>query len=193
MRRSRSALIALCCVAAAATAATVRAQDVDPELTAKLMPGEMHKILAKYAGDWEVAVKFRMAPGEEMQDGHAACKAEMVLDGRHLRKVYESEMMGQPFFVHQQVGYDGLRGEFFEFTLESMSTGYTFVTGKMSADKKTITMDGRSPDPVSGKMQDFRVVYKLVSDDEYVVEWWQGASKGEMTNNVVLTHTRKKA
>lgn len=177
-----------------ASAFVVQAQDIDPALMQKLQPGDMHKILAKMAGEWTVAVKFQMGPDQPMQTSSADCKAEMILNGGFLKKNYTSEMMGQPFFVEETVGFDGLRQHFFQMTLESMGTGYMFVTGKLSADKKSIVFTGESPDPLNGgKMTKTKQVYKLVSDDEYVVEWWDTLPDGKEVMTVQLTHKRKKA
>lgn len=187
MKRFRLTLL----VALAAVSFTARAQDMDPEMMSKMMPGEMHQLLAKHAGEWDVFVKFRMMPDQPMQDGKADCKAEMTLDGRFLKKVYKSEMMGQPFTVEETMGYDGMRGHFFEFTTESMSTSYMMVTGKLGEDGKTITMSGEGPDPRTGGTSKMKIVYKLVSDDEYVVEWWEDRGTGSEELTVQLTHKRK--
>ncbi len=179
--------------AVAAISVTASAQEFDPEMMAKLQPGEMHKLLAKMAGNWTVAVKFQMGPDQPMQTSTAECKAEMVLNGGFLKKNYTSEMMGEPFFVEETLGFDGLRQHFFQMTLESMGTGYMFVTGKLGDDKKSIVLTGESPDPMNkGKMTKTRQVYKLISDDEYVVEWYDSVD-GKDVLTVQLTHKRKKA
>jgi hypothetical protein len=189
MRLSRTLLVA----AVAALTSISYGQDLDPEMMAKLQPGEMHKLLAKMAGEWTVAVKFQMGPDQPMQEATAECKATMILNGGFLKKEYTSEMMGQPFYVHETMGFDGLRGHFFQMTLESMGTGYMFVTGKLGDDKKSIVLTGESPDPMNGgKTTKSRMVYKLVSDEEYVVEWYDSVD-GKDAMVVQLTHKRKKS
>jgi hypothetical protein len=179
--------------AVAAISVTAGAQEIDPALMAKLQPGEMHQLLAKMAGEWTVAVKFQMGPDQPMMDATAECRAEMVLGGGFLKKNYTSEMMGQPFYVEETLGYDGLRGHFFQMTIESNATGYLFVTGKLREDKQSIEFAGEAPDPLhGGKVSKTRQVHKFVSDDEYVVEWWDTLPDGKETMTVQLTHKRKK-
>ena len=174
----------------AALSLTASAQDFDPEVMAKMAPGEMHELLAKMEGEWDVAVQFRFGDGP-MQENTAECSAEMRLAGTFLFKEYKSELMGAPFLVHQHLGYDGLREHFWEFTLDTMSTSYQMSTGKISEDKKTITLANEGPDPFSDGTLKTRIVYRLVSDDEYVVEWWEDRGEGEQMS-VRLAHTRKK-
>jgi hypothetical protein len=165
------------------------AQEKAPDLSA---PGEEHKKLDVLVGTWDVATKFVIAPGKE-QEGSATCHAEWIMDGRFLRQDYSSTIAGKPFTVVQYLGFDRLKGKFFELHINCMHTDVMHNEGTISRDGKSITFLGPRIDSATRKEGKVRSVTTFVNKDTFTLEWYFIDADGKEAKVVTLTHKRKKA
>jgi hypothetical protein len=155
-------------------------------------PGPMHKVLGQMEGKWDVTITFKMGDMPE-QTSTATCEAKWLFGGRVLFKEYKSEMMGQPFIVHQYNGYDNMNKFAWEFQIESNNTAAMFNKGDISKDGKVMTLSGRYPNPMhGGKDTGFKSVATFNGADSYTIEWFDLLEKGVEQRTVKLVHTRKK-
>jgi hypothetical protein len=154
-----------------------------------MQPGEHHRALDVYVGDWDVAVTFRMGSGPE-QHVKATCTAKWILDKRYLQSEYSGDMMGMPYHAIQMVGYDNMKQKYFEVMFENLDTGVAHNEG--TGDGKTITCTGEIMES-TGKPSKVRTVRTLKDQDHFNIEWFMVGANGKEVRLVLLEHTRRKA
>lgn len=70
-------------------------------------PGEQHKHLEHFVGDWDVTMKVYMTgPGSGAMESKGTASVKWVLGGRYLLEEYEGSMMGMPYNGMGMTGYD---------------------------------------------------------------------------------------
>ena len=193
--------IALVGGTALVTAAALRPQDkgegappgMDPAMMAKMMelatPGPEHKELAKMAGTWENAYKYRMGPDAPWMEFKGTSESKTLLGGRYIMESLHFEMMGMPMEGLQILGFDKMKGEYTSIWADSMSTWCVTSRGKQGADG-TIEMKGTMVD-VAGE-RPFRMVIRPEGDDLTEVEMYDTIPPAGETQVMTITSRRKK-
>jgi len=184
------ALISSSVVVAPAVDATQQDRDQRPAVKADV-PGPIHQRLNELAGDWDVAIQYKL--GEKLQEGKASCEAKWILDGRFLRQDYKSQFQGKPFHVLQLLGYDNARKKTIEIMMDNLGTGILHNEGSISDDRRVISNVGESLDPTTGKPYKLRTVTTFVTPDRFTLEWFRIDEGGKEQRVVSMTHTRKKS
>ena len=115
-----------------------------------MSPGEMHKELAKLAGDWTFTNKMWMAPGQPPQESTGTMHAETILGGRYVQSVWKGSMMGEPFEGHAIEGYDNVAKQLVSSWVDNMGTGIMLSTGTCEDGGKKCTTTGTFSDPMTG-------------------------------------------
>jgi len=151
---------------------------------------ENHQFLTKYAGDWDVAVTYWMAPGEPPTKSTATFKGEMMLGGRYLMMTFKGFMLGQPFEGIQLVGFDNLEQKYNTLWIDNTSTSF-FIT-KGTRDGKVLSETGSWPDPVTDTDVPVKARTTWISDDEYLYEQWMVRPDGSEHKGMELRSKRKK-
>ena len=157
-----------------------------------MTPGEHHKHMAKMVGEWDVASKMWMGPGEPMETkGTATFTSEF--GGLYIRHHYKSEFMGQSFEGQGLMGYDIYAGEHVSTWHDNMSSGIYMSRGTCNAEDKTMTSMGTMDDPMTGRKDvHFKEVIKTIDDDHFVFSMYELGDDGSETKTMEMTYTRKK-
>lgn len=119
-------------------------------MTKAATPGENHKHLQRYVGDWTYNLKF-MAPGQPAMESTGTMHAEPILGGRYIQSVFKGEFMGQPFEGRSTDGYDNVAKQYVSSWVDNQGTGIMNSTGSCDAGCKVVNMNADMLDPVSGK------------------------------------------
>jgi hypothetical protein len=115
-------------------------------------PGPNHQWLAEAAGEWKGTCTMWMTPGSEPMKSEMTSSIKTVMDGKFTICETKGEMPGMgPFFGHGMYGYDNVSKEFQSTWIDSMGTGMMVGTGKLSADKKTLTWNYTFNCPIAKK------------------------------------------
>jgi len=154
-------------------------------------PGENHKRLEAFVGEWDGTVKHWMDPASTPMESATSVVAKMEMDGRYLYSHYTGEMGGQKFKGHGVVGYNNITKEYEASWLDNMSTGVEASTGKLSADGKEFTFTGMMTDPTAGKKVNYREVMKWTSADSYTQEFFMTGPDGKESKGMEITLQRK--
>ena len=83
-------------------AATGGAQAQSPEgkaWAAFMTPGAAHGYMARFAGRWDIEIRFWHTPGQPPEVSRSRAEYEMILGGRYLLSRYTGTSMGQPLWV----------------------------------------------------------------------------------------------
>lgn len=150
-----------------------QAKAPDPAAMMKAMieaatPGETHKKLARFAGDWDART--------EMFDGSApggikgSCTITSVLGGRFIQIVEKGVMGGQPVESIVFSGYDNVTREHVSCNMSTMGTGIYTAAG--SEKDGVTTLRGLMCDFMSPKKpgRPYRIVITDRSTDHFEVE-----------------------
>jgi hypothetical protein len=132
-----------------------------------------------------------MTPGATPTSSTGTTENKMVLGGRYQESIHKGNMEGMPFEGHSLLGYDNAKKIFQNTWVDNMGTGIMLMEGKWDEATKSITLTGKSYDPMSGKDMEMRQVYKIVDDDHHTLEMYTPAA-GKEFKNMEIRYTRKK-
>ncbi len=153
-------------------------------------PGEHHKHLAPFAGNWTALAKFWMDPAQPPEETSATASFKWILDGRYLQLEYRSEWMGQPFTGQSIMGYDNQKQQYFSTWIDSMNTGLYTSYGTCDATHKAFTFHGDMIDPITDKPKKTRSVYRVLSDAKIQFEWYETGEDGKEMKAMEIVYTR---
>lgn len=177
------------------------AQEKKPEVSevdkkaAELMeqyttPGENHKYLAYFVGEWESLVKYNVEPGAEPITYKQEITVKWILGGRFLHAHIRGNFQGMPYDGFVYTGYNNYKKEFFAIQMSSMSTGYFISTGALDITGKTRTETGVMEDPTAGNIN-VKAVTTLVDRNKYLYDFYMLDDKGKETKIMDVVYTRK--
>ncbi|HXU31574.1 MAG TPA: DUF1579 domain-containing protein [Thermoanaerobaculia bacterium] len=198
----RFPLLALAALLAATPAATAFAADppaekgMDPAMmeamTKAMSPGEHHKLIGKYVGDWTYGLKMYMDPNGPPSESSGTVHSEWMLGGRYVASTWKGTFMGQPFEGHGTDGYDNVAAHYVNSWIDNAGTGIMYMTGTPSADGKSITYGGDMMDPMSGQKTVTKTVITWLSDDSFKNESFYTDATGKLVPSMVIVANRKK-
>lgn len=157
-------------------------------------PGEMHKMLAKYDGNWVGETTMWMEEGGKPMKGTSECSNKMIFGGRYQESHFKGSFMGMPFEGMSIMGYDNGKKKFVSSWADNMGTGIMNAEGEWNASKKTVEYKGKMTDPSRpGKECDVREVYTFTDDNNHTLEMYGPSSKtGKEVKTMEIKFTRKK-
>lgn len=151
---------------------------------------ENHQFLAKYAGDWDVAVTYWTAPGAPPAKSMATFKAASRLGGRYVMMDFNGFMMGQPFAGIWLVGFDNMEQKYNSLWIDNTSTSFFITTG--TREGNLIGESGSWPDPVSGRSLQVKARTTWISDDEFRYEQFMVLADGSEHKGMEFSSKRRK-
>lgn len=157
-----------------------------------MTPGDMHKVLASFEGDWTTDGKMWMDPNGQPMTSTGSASYKMTLGGRYQESSFKGEMMGQQFEGKGMMGYDNFKKQFENTWVDNMGTGIMKTEGKYDAATKTFTMSGNMVDPMTGKQCTIRETLKLVDNDTHVMTMYNSIGGAPEYKTMELTFKRKK-
>jgi hypothetical protein len=111
---------------------SVKGQQTDADMKAwtdYMTPGDFHKLLAKYNGDWDEKINLWMQPGAPPQQYQSIAKNEMLMGGRYQVSKTSGTMMGMPFEGMSILGYDNSKKVFTSTWIDNFGTGIMTLNG----------------------------------------------------------------
>ena len=135
------------------------------------MPGENHKHLGYFVGEWESDVKMIGEPGEEPLASKQRITVKWLLGGRYLRAHIRGDLMGKKYDVLVFTGYDNYNKTAFQIQLSSMDTGYFISSGSFSKDGKIKEETGMMDEP-GGKKTKVRAVTTILDNNRYKYDFY---------------------
>jgi hypothetical protein len=150
-------------------------------------PTAEHQSLKEHAGNWTVACKFYMDPGQPPMECEATETIEMVGDFWTLSR-YEADMMGMPFIGRATLGYEPHNERWVSTWIDSMSPQLFYMTGSQEGDTLTLTGDNWNcmVDAVTG----YRMTDKRISADERIFEMFCTMPDGNEMKMMTHHYTR---
>ncbi|MEJ5960800.1 DUF1579 domain-containing protein [Pedobacter immunditicola] len=137
-----------------------------------MTPGDVHSMIAKSDGIWNADISMWMKPGAPPEKSTTVCENKMILGGRYQQSLHKGTVMGKPFEGMSLLAYDNAKKTFISSWIDNMGTGLMYMEGTWDEATKTINFKGTSVDPATGKDMEIREVFKLVDDNNQIMEMY---------------------
>ena len=154
-------------------------------------PGEEHKVLNAFVGDWKTVSSCRMSPEAPLEKSEGKSEISWILNGRFLEQEFDGEAMGKPFEGKGLIGYDKMRKEYTAVWLDSMGTGIVKATAQYDATTKTISEVGTFACPMTGKLDmTYRSEWKIVDDKHFTYAMFMQDEKGNEFKSMEIAYEK---
>jgi hypothetical protein len=153
-------------------------------------PGEQHKNLNFFVGDWKTQTTMWMEGTETKTEGTA--HMEWAMDGRYVISKHSGSLMGMPFQGMGIDGYDNINSKYFSIWIDNMMTSYMTFDGTASPDGKTFTYKGSMKEP-SGKMVHHKMVSTVTGPDSFKFEMFMSPDNANEEKGMEILYTRVKS
>ncbi|HEX9510261.1 MAG TPA: DUF1579 domain-containing protein [Puia sp.] len=157
---------------------------------AYMTPGPVHKMVAKSDGEWKADLTMWMAPGAAPTTSTASCTNKMILGGRYQESKYTGTFMGMPFEGVGMLAYDNAKKVFVSSWVDNMGTGMMTLEGPWDDNSKSVTLLGKSVDPMTGKDMNVRQVFKIIDDNAQQLDMYMQMN-GQEFKTMEIKLTRK--
>lgn len=165
-----------------------------PEMEAfmkAITPGEPHKHIARYAGDWTYTGKMWMDPSQPPMESTGTMHGEMVLGGRYAQTTWKGSFMGMPFEGRGTNGYENLSKQYVSTWIDNMGTGIMYMTGTCDANGMKCEDKGEMMDPMSGQKTSMRSVMTWTGDNSFKMESYSPGPDGKEVKTMEMVVTKK--
>ncbi len=157
-----------------------------------MTPGDFHKEMAKWDGEWTEEMLLWMTPGGEPQKQTSSCVNKMIMGGRYQTSTHTGNFNGMPFEGVSTTGYDNAKKKFVSTWVDNMGTGIMVMEGLWNDNTKTLEMNGKQTDPSTGKEMDVRETFKVIDDNTHKMEMYMKPAGGAEYKSMEITFKRKK-
>jgi len=172
-----------------------KAPEMDPAMMQAMMqagtPGDPHKRLDAFAGNWDTKISMWMMPGSDPVLSTGTSTNTMTMGGRYLEQHFKGEFGGMPFEGVGYTGYDNVKKQYWGTWMDSMSTGMMASTGS-STDGKTWNFTATMADPMTGKDSESTEKITITDADHHTMEMWGAGPDGKQYKMMEIQYSRKK-
>lgn len=155
-----------------------------------MTPGEIHQKIAQCDGEWSFDMTMWMNPNAAPTTATGSTVNRMILGGRYQESVHKSTMMGMPFEGHGLLAYDNAKKIFQSSWIDNMGTGIMNMEGTWDEATKSITFNGNSVDPTSGKDMKMKEIFTIVDDNHHTMQMYMD-HEGKEFKTMEIKFTRK--
>lgn len=157
-----------------------------------MTPSEPHKMMASWNGTWQGDMTMWMEPGAPPTNSTTTSINKMVMGGRYQQSTHTGNFMGAPFNGMSTLAYDNVKKVFISTWIDNMGTGLMVLEGPWDSTSKTITLKGKMVDPSVGKEVDVRETFRIVDNDNHVMEMFGTGPDGKEMKTMEIKYRRNK-
>lgn len=154
--------------------------------------GPVHEMIAKSNGTWTGEVTMWMDPKAPPQKSTATVVNKMIMGGRYQVSNASGNMMGMPFEGQGTLAYDNMKKLLISTWIDNMGTGIMKLEGPWDEATKTATLSGRCSEPVRGEDVTIRETFKMIDDNNQMMEMYGPGPDGKEMKMMEIKYTRKK-
>lgn len=155
-----------------------------------MTPGEVHKMIASWDGEWNEEITLWQAPGAPPSKSTASGVNKMILGGRYQESKHIGNFMGMPFEGQSTIGWDNARKILISTWVDNFGTGIIYMEGTWDDKSKTANFKGTMTEPVTGKLTNIREVFKIVDNNTQLMEQY-ATQDGKEYKSMEIKFTRK--
>ncbi|HEX7343080.1 MAG TPA: DUF1579 domain-containing protein [bacterium] len=156
-------------------------------------PGEAHKLLDQFVGNWDYTSKFWMeGPDKPPAESKGSCSVRWILGGRFIQDETTGEMLGKPFQGFGLTGYDNFNKKYVSFWTDNSSTAFYTSEGTYNPVDKILSFFGLMDDAAMDA-RDKPVLYlqRLINNDKHIMEIHDLEIGEGRTKVAEMVYTRK--
>jgi Protein of unknown function (DUF1579) len=157
-----------------------------------MTPGDMHKLLEKTNGTWDVDISHWMAADAPPTKSKATLVQSSSLGGRFVVGRFKGTAFGQPMEGISTMGYDNARKLFVSTWIDNLGTGIVSMTGTYDEKTKTFNIKGFQTDPMTGKDSNIREEMTMIDNDSYTMIMYGDGMDGKEMKFMEGIYKRKK-
>ena len=181
-----------------------------PEDMAKMMqewmalaaPGEHHKLLEPFVGQWNTVTKtWWGGPGSDAVQTNGTTEVKWILGGRYLMDETKSEFMmptptgemkSTPYHGVGFTGYDNFRNMYVGVWMDDMGTQMLTMKGTAVPSGKVFTFYGEMDEPAMNMVgRTVKYVTRIINNDKHVFEIYD-LPAGDDYKVMEITYTRRR-
>lgn len=133
-------------------------------------PGEHHKKLERFLGDWDTETRLLLHTGPTAPEKGKASYG-WLMEGRWLKGETSGTMMGMPMRTFSILGYDNFKMSYVTATVNSFDTTLVTSEGDMDPSDKALISYGQLDEYLTGEHDKMvKYVWRFPSADEMVLE-----------------------
>lgn len=156
-----------------------------------MTPGKVHKMLAHSDGTWNYELTFWMAPGAPPSKSKGTAENKMILGGRYQESIHKSTIDGMEFEGRGLLAYDNAKKIFQNSWVDNMGTGIMLLQGTWDDASHSLTLTGKTYDPMQGKDIEMKEVITIQDDDHHKMEmFYVKDGKDVKSMEMLLTRAR---
>lgn len=164
-------------------------EDMDKWM-AYMTPGEMHQVLAKTDGVWNEELTMWGTPDATPMKMSATCENKMIMGGRYQEARHSGNFNNMPFEGYSLMGYDNIKKVFETTWIDNMGTGTIHMEGTYDTVTRTVNLQGKEIDPMSGNEINIRQTIRFVDDNNQLVQMF-ATQNGQEYKTMEIKLTRK--
>jgi len=154
-------------------------------------PRAEHQQLAYFVGNWKAKTQVWMDPKAPPEESAGTSKGESIYGGRYITSSYNGTFGGQPFTGQSVIGFDNLRGKFFNTWMDSMATGFWLAWGDYDKASNAWTFTGEMPDMMKPTtILKVRQVIRIYDQNHYGFDWYE-VRDGKETRTMNIDYRRE--
>ncbi|HXK61080.1 MAG TPA: DUF1579 family protein [Acidobacteriota bacterium] len=112
----------LCALTLVTTGAYAQGNQDQQQMMKATEPGQYHKYLEPFVGNWDVTVRMWGRPGQPPSESKASSEQTLIMDGRFLHQTFRGTFMGKPFEGLGLKGYDNVKKMYVSAWIDNSST-----------------------------------------------------------------------
>ena len=159
---------------------------------AYMTPGDVHKMMSKWNGNWNGELSMWMQPGAPEQKSTSTAVNKMVMNGLYQQSTHTGNMMGMPFNGVGTTAYDIHKKEFISTWIDNMGSGIMVLKGPWDEATKTITLKGKMTDPGTTGDMDIKETFTIIDDNTQEMKMFMMMPDGKEFQTMNIKFTRKK-
>ena len=137
-----------------------------------MTPSEMHKLLAKFDGDWDTKTQFWMSPDSPAEMSAGVAHNKLIFNGLYLQMEHSGKSEMSEFHGMGTFAYDNAAKEFQASWIDNFGTCLLYQTGHYNEKSKSIEISGEFADPITGKPLKTRSVYTYIDDNHWSMDMY---------------------
>lgn len=153
-------------------------------------PGDMHKLLATFNGQWVADVTTYMDPSRPPIKSQATQIFKPIMGGLYQAGHMTGTIMGMNFEGQSINGYDNAKKIFVSTWIDNLGSGVINMTGSWDEATKTLHYKGSQTDPVTGKDVPIRQELKVLDVNTYLLTMYGAGMDGKETKFMEATYKR---
>lgn len=157
-----------------------------------MTPGEMHKMMASWSGNWIGEVSTWMEPGATPIKNISTAEVKMAMNGLYQIANHKGSFNGVSFEGMGILAFDNQKKVFESTWIDNMGSGIVHLQGPWDAVSKTITLKGKIIDPGTRKETNAMEIFRIIDNNTQIVEMYGPAPDGKEFKTMEIKYTRTK-